>query len=119
MALWKPDPSFYPSPKMAMQAPPERHAYVAALNYGRNDQPDAICVVDLDESSDSYGTVLNKMDLPDASDAAEAFVAALDPDPVFLISAKENRGIKRLLSRTIELLDKSGDDQQDRIASDK
>ena len=29
MAQWKPDPSFYPSPKMAMQAPPERHGYVA------------------------------------------------------------------------------------------
>ncbi|MDX1708118.1 MAG: GTPase ObgE [Desulfobacterales bacterium] len=50
---------------------------------------------------------LNKMDLPGAAEAAEAFVTALDPEPVFLISAKENRGIKRLMSRTIELLDKS------------
>jgi GTP-binding protein len=50
---------------------------------------------------------LNKMDLPGAPEAAEAFVAALDPEPVFLISAKENRGIKRLLSRIIELLDQS------------
>lgn len=52
---------------------------------------------------------LNKMDLPGVSEAAEAFAAALDPQPVILISAKENQGVKRLISRTIELLDKSGD----------
>jgi GTP-binding protein len=50
---------------------------------------------------------LNKMDLPGAPEAAEAFVAALTSEPVFLISARENQGIKRLISRTIELLDKS------------
>ncbi len=49
---------------------------------------------------------LNKMDLPGTSKAAEAFAAALDPQPVILISAKENQGVKRLISRTIELLDK-------------
>ena len=48
---------------------------------------------------------LNKLDLPDASTAAEAFVTAMDPEPVFLISAKEKKGIQRLVSRTIELLD--------------
>jgi GTP-binding protein len=62
---------------------------------------------------------LNKMDLPGAPEAAEAFVAALDPEPVFLISAKENRGIKRLLSRIIELLDQAGNKKGDRIDSDK
>ncbi len=63
--------------------------------------------------------VLNKMDLPGASGAAEAFVAALDPEPVFLISAKENQGIKRLLSRTIELLDQSDNNKWGRIDLDK
>ena len=29
MSLWRPDPTFYPSPKLAMQAPPEKLAYVA------------------------------------------------------------------------------------------
>ena len=62
---------------------------------------------------------LNKMDLPGAREAAEAFVAALDPEPVFLISAKDNRGIKRLLSRTIELLDQTGNKELDQIDSDK
>jgi GTP-binding protein len=49
---------------------------------------------------------LNKMDLPDAPMAAEAFVSAMEPEPVFLISAKEKQGINRLVSRTIELLDR-------------
>ncbi|MBW2470044.1 MAG: GTPase ObgE [Deltaproteobacteria bacterium] len=62
---------------------------------------------------------LNKMDLPGAPEAAEAFVAALDPEPVFLISAKENRGIKRLLSRTIELIDQTGRNERDRTDSGK
>ncbi len=52
---------------------------------------------------------LNKMDLPGASEAAATFTEALDPEPVILMSAKENRGIKRLISRTFELLDKSED----------
>ncbi|NLF66563.1 MAG: selenium-binding protein, partial [Chloroflexi bacterium] len=48
MALWKPDPTFYPSPRMAMSAPAERLGYVVGLNYGRNDKPDALLVIDLD-----------------------------------------------------------------------
>lgn len=31
MGIWKPDPSFYPSPRLAAQVPPERFAYVAAF----------------------------------------------------------------------------------------
>ena len=42
MTLWRPDPSFYPSPRQAIQAPPERYGYVAALNYGRSERPDAL-----------------------------------------------------------------------------
>ncbi|MFL5292441.1 MAG: hypothetical protein ACJ783_07490 [Myxococcales bacterium] len=32
MPFWSPDPTFYPSARLAMQAPAERHAFVAALN---------------------------------------------------------------------------------------
>ena len=32
METWKPDPSFYPSPRMAMKAPAETLAYVAAFD---------------------------------------------------------------------------------------
>lgn len=34
MATWKPDPTFYPSPRIAAQAAPEELAYVVTLNTG-------------------------------------------------------------------------------------
>ena len=48
MALMRPDPTFYPSPGMAMQAPPERLAYVTLLNVNGNGKRDAMGVIDLD-----------------------------------------------------------------------
>jgi GTP-binding protein len=50
---------------------------------------------------------LNKMDLPGAQAAADAFAAALDAEPVILISAIKKKGIKQLISRILELLDRS------------
>ena len=51
MPLWTPDPAFYPSPKMAMEAPPEKVAFVAVLNVGNGNQKDALGVVDTDPAS--------------------------------------------------------------------
>ncbi len=73
MAQWKPDPSFYPSPRMAMQAPPERHGYVAALNYGRNDRPDVLCVVDLNPQSPTYSEIINTLEMPYVGDELHHF----------------------------------------------
>ncbi len=39
MPMWRPDPTFYPSPKMAMQAPAENLAFVAMLNAKDNGRP--------------------------------------------------------------------------------
>ena len=50
---------------------------------------------------------LNKMDLPGAQKAADAFAAALDAEPVILISALKKKGMKRLISRILELLDRA------------
>lgn len=73
MALWKPDPSFYPSPKMAMEAPSERYGYVVAFNYGRNNRPDVLCVVDLKPQSPTYSTVINTLELPYVGDEPHHF----------------------------------------------
>ena len=56
MALWKPDPSFYPSPRLAGQAPAETLAYVVTLNpdHAANGRPDALVVVDTDPASPTY-----------------------------------------------------------------
>lgn len=68
MVQWRPDQSFYPSPKMAMQAPPERHGYVATLNYGPVKRPDALAVVDLDPASPTYSRILHNLELPHLRD---------------------------------------------------
>ena len=64
MALMRPDPTFYRSPRMAMQAPPERFAYVALLNLGNNGKRDAMGIVDLDPGSSEYGRVVGQVEFP-------------------------------------------------------
>jgi len=68
MSLLKPDPTFYPSPKMAMQAPPERLAYVALINPTKQGPSDAIGVVDTDPESKGYGKLVEQVDMPHAGD---------------------------------------------------
>ena len=46
-----PDPTFYPSPGMAMQAAPERIAYVTLLNVGKTGKRDAMGVINVDPRS--------------------------------------------------------------------
>jgi methanethiol oxidase len=73
MTFWTPDPTFYPSARMAMNAPPERHAFVAALNPTLTGKPDAICVVDVDPGSSSYSQVVGRVDMPNAGDELHHF----------------------------------------------
>jgi selenium-binding protein 1 len=47
---------------MAMQAPPERLAYVALLNVGKNGEHDAMGVIDLDPNSSEYGRLVGQVD---------------------------------------------------------
>jgi methanethiol oxidase len=62
MATWTPDPTFYPSPRLATQAPPEKLAYVASLDPTRK-RPDAMAIVDLDPESASYARIVAQTDL--------------------------------------------------------
>src|SRR6185312_4730568 len=57
MAMWQPDPSFYPSPRQAAKAPAETIAYVAAFDPERK-TPDSIAVVDVDPQSPSYSRII-------------------------------------------------------------
>ena len=50
------DPTFYRSPAAAIAAPPERLAYVAALD-AAGTQNDAMTVIDCDAGSATYGQV--------------------------------------------------------------
>ena len=67
MTTWTPDPTFYPSPRMAMKAPAETLAYVAAFDPDRK-VPDGIAVVDVDPASASYSKILNTVAMPNAGD---------------------------------------------------
>src|SRR6058998_1421349 len=72
MATWTPDPTFYPSPRMAMQAPAEKLGYVAILNVAR-DKPDALGVVDLDPRSSTYAKLVGRVDMPKTGDELHHF----------------------------------------------
>lgn len=72
MAKFLPDQSFYPSPKMAMEAAPEKLAYVALLN-PTSDGTDAMAVVDLDPASKSYGSIVSRVDMPKTGDELHHF----------------------------------------------
>jgi methanethiol oxidase len=67
MSVLRPDPTFYPSARDAMKAPPERYGYVGLLNVG-NEKPDGIAVVDLDPQSPAYSQVINTLDFPNIGD---------------------------------------------------
>ena len=73
MSLWTPDPTFYPSPKMAMKAPPEELAYVSMLNLGNGGRPDALGVVDVAPTSPQYGQLVGQVDMPHPGDELHHF----------------------------------------------
>jgi selenium-binding protein 1 len=73
MTTWKPDPTFYPSARMAMQAAPERLAYLAMLNVAGKGGTDALAVVDVDPGSPAYGQIVGRLDMPNAGDELHHF----------------------------------------------
>ena len=73
LASMRPDPTFYPSPKMAMEAPREELAYVAVLNPETGGRPDAIAVLDVDPDSADYGTIVGRLDMPNPDDELHHF----------------------------------------------
>jgi selenium-binding protein 1 len=75
MPQLKPDPTLYPSPGEAQQAPPETLAYVATLNTGANGDsaPDALSVLDLETGSSTYGQLVGRVDMPNVGDELHHF----------------------------------------------
>jgi selenium-binding protein 1 len=73
MTQWQPDPTFYPSPRLAAQAPPEKLAYVVTLNTEGNGRGDALCVLDVDPRSPNYSQVVGRLEMPNAGDELHHF----------------------------------------------
>jgi selenium-binding protein 1 len=70
--LMRPDPTFYPSPKLAMQAPPEKLAFVSTFDPSSR-RPDALKVVDVDPASAAYGQFVGGVDMPNPGDELHHF----------------------------------------------
>ncbi|MBA2564064.1 MAG: selenium-binding protein [Gemmatimonadetes bacterium] len=120
MPTWKPDPTFYPSPRLAMKAPPERLAYVAVLNTGGNGRPDAIVVADTDPSSPTYGRLVGRTDMPNAGDELHHFgwnacSSALCPYAPHPHVERRYLLVPGLRSSRIHVLDVKPDPRQPRI----
>ena len=75
MTRLTPDPTFYPTPGDAVAGAREKHAYVATIGVGSNGDtpPDAIGVIDLDESSSTYGQIVNRLEMPNVGDELHHF----------------------------------------------
>jgi methanethiol oxidase len=69
---FRPDPTFYPSPRLAMQGPAERLAYVAALNANVH-RPDEMTVVDLDPGSKTYSQIIGRLPMSQPGDELHHF----------------------------------------------
>ncbi len=75
MALWKPDPTFYASPRLAGQAPPEELDYVVTLNpnAAQDGKPDALVVVDTNPASPTYAQTVGRLEMPNVGDELHHF----------------------------------------------
>ena len=60
------DKTFYPTAKMAMEAPAEELAYVATLNV--HGKPDSLCTVDVNPNSPDYQKTVSELVLPNVGD---------------------------------------------------
>lgn len=121
--LLKPDPTFYPSAKMAMQAPAEEIAYVATLR--TDGKPDGLATVDVKPGSATYGQIISQLEFPYVGDeihhfgwnACSAALCPTAPHPflerryllipglkssrIYIVDTKDNPRAPKLI-RTIE-----------------
>ncbi len=72
MPQWRPDPTFYASPELAMDAPSEELAYVVMLDPTKQ-RPDAMGVVDVNPQSPEYGRLVGQVDMPTPGDELHHF----------------------------------------------
>jgi selenium-binding protein 1 len=68
----RPDPTFYPSPRIAMEAPQENFCFTLMLSPDHS-KPDALAVVDLKQGSKNYGKVVHKVVMPNKGDEFHHF----------------------------------------------
>jgi len=120
MATWKPDPSFYPSPRLAAKAPPEALAYVAMFDPSRR-RPDGIAVVDVDPASATYAGIVGRVDMPNIGDELHHFgwnacSSCLCPNAPHPHMARRYLVVPGLRSSRIHIVDTQPDPRHPSIA---
>src|SRR5436305_7823513 len=121
-----PDPTFYPSPRSAAEAPREELAYVVTLNEAGTGaaaegatgeaKPDALTVVDL-----SSGEIVGRLDMPNVGDELHHFgwnacSSALCPWAPHPHVERRYLLIPGLKSSRIHIVDVKDDPQRPKIA---
>jgi selenium-binding protein 1 len=120
LARLTPDPTFYPSPKSAMAAPPEELAYVVTIDPD-GARPDAMCVLDVDPGSSGYGRVVGRLDMPNTGDELHHFgwnacSSALCPTAPHPHVERRYLLAPGLRSSRIHVIDTKPDPRQPRLA---
>ena len=70
--LLRPDPTFYPSPRLAGEAPPETLAYMVTFD-PTGQAPDALVTIDVSPESPAYRQVVNRLEMPNLGDELHHF----------------------------------------------
>jgi methanethiol oxidase len=68
----RPDPTFYASPKLAMEAPAENFAYTLLLSPDFS-KPDALAVIDVKRGSPRFGQIVHTVTMPNKGDEFHHF----------------------------------------------
>ncbi|WP_206951325.1 selenium-binding family protein [Trinickia acidisoli] len=119
MSSWKPDPTFYPSARLAAEAPKETLAYVASFDPTRR-IPDELAVVDLDPGSSDYGKIVDRIAMPNTGDELHHFgwnacSSHLCPNAPHPHSERRYLIVPGLRSSRIHVLDTKPDPRRPRI----
>src|SRR5207244_3574866 len=115
-----PDPTFYPSPGMAMKAAPEQIAYVALLNVGKNGKRDAMSFSGVEPGSATYGQLLGQVDFPNGDNELPHFgwnacSACLCPQNPHPHMERRYLIVPGIGSSRIHILDTKADPKQPKI----
>src|SRR5205823_14914724 len=68
----RPDPTLYPSPRLAREAPVETLAYMVTYDPTAR-QPDALLTIDVDPGSPQYREVVGRLAMPNLGDELHHF----------------------------------------------
>src|SRR2546430_4837876 len=70
--LLRPDQSFYPSPRLAAEAPVETLAYMVTVDPTRT-EPDGLVTLDVDAKSKGLGKQIGRVEAPNVGDEFHHF----------------------------------------------